>query len=571
MKIEPKKISRFKKIVLISFSILLFVLFNNQIIKGDYYSQRARNNYVRAIPLPSLRGLILDRRGEILAKDRAAFNIAVIPYQIRGQKDYLFKKIAEDLGINKAVIQRTYNRNLKFFFSPTNIITDVGKEEALGLKEKYPKTLLINPVPQRFYPLALEFAHLIGYVQKASSLQRDLKQYGYTPLERVGVYGLEQYYDSYLKGRDGGDLVEVDARGNAVGFLGRKKPVKGKDISLTVDSRFQQIAQEVLYEKKGALILLDSSTGEIIALYSWPSFDLNIFIQSKSLEQIYQDKDSPLINRATQGSFPIGSLMKPILAVAGFEENKIEAETTFDCEGQLFLGNARFRCSRIHGSQNIYQALANSCNIYFYKLGLRLGSETMVKWVKKFGLDTKTQIDLPYERQSFIPTPEWKREVLGQSWYAGDTVNFSIGQGYLQVTPLAITMAINAIANGGYLVEPKLLLQVEDLPQTPAVIKTLGVSKNTLDRVRKGLYQTVNHSSGTARVLKDLSLDISGKTGTAQTGTKPHAWFIGFFPFQEPKYTLGVFLENGGSSSEALEVAYRFLAEAKKQSLFNQK
>lgn len=570
-----KRVSRYpdilKKVSTLSFCFLLLVLFNYQIIRGEYFVARARNNYVRAIPLSSLRGIILDRNGNILAKDRAAFNIAVIPYQIKDQQDSLFKNIAADLNLDKETIYRNYNRNLRFFFSPTDIAFDVGKEKALFLKNKYPRLILINPLPQRTYLYGKECAHILGYVKRASSLPEDFRKYGYAPLQRIGFSGLEQSYDSYLRGEDGGDLLEVDARGNVVGFLGRKRPQKGKDIYLTIDSRLQKLAAESLKNKKGSIIILDAQTGEIIVLYSSPSYDLNAFITGKDLNRLYQDKDSPLINRAIQGSFPIGSLSKPILAVAGLEEKTIIPETTFDCQGRFLLGKASFRCSRAHGLQNTIESLAHSCNVYFYHLGLRLGPEKIKDWSQEFGLSSKTNIDLPYEKKGLVPSPQWKRQRFNQIWYAGDTVNLSIGQGYIQITPLAITMAINSIANGGYLIEPTLLKKIEGHPAIPGQKKPIKASNKNLEIVRKGMREAVNRSTGTARLLRNLRIDISGKTGTAQTSNEPHAWFVGFFPYENPVYTISVFLENGGSSYQAVNVVNNFLSQAKKNNLLELK
>ncbi len=571
IKKENKYTLNLKRFVGLSFFVLLIALFNLQVVRGDYFLRRARNNYMRAVLLPSLRGSIYDRNGTPLAEDKAAFNIAVIPYQVSKDRDFLFEEIAQYLELDKRVLHLNYRRNLKFFFSPTNIVTDIDKQVALELKRRYPESVLINPTPKRNYPLGLEFAHLLGYVKKASFLQDYSKKYGYTPRERIGVYGLEQYYDSYLKGQDGGDLLEVDARGNAVGFLGRKKPTRGKDIYLTIDNQIQKIARESLARKKGTIIFFDSNSGEVLAMYSSPSFDPNSFIEGRGVGKIYADRDSPLINRATQSTYPLGSVIKPIIALAGLEEEEIDSKTTFDCKGVFSLGRSDFRCSRIHGLQDLTAALGNSCNVYFYQLGLRLGVEKISRWAKKFGLDSKTKIDLPYQRQGVIPNPEWKRERFNQSWYAGDTVNLSIGQGYTQVTPLAIALAINAIAIEGYLVEPTLLKRIEDRQARPISKKNIKVDKANIAAVKEGMRYAVTQGTGTARALGNLGLDLAGKTGTAQTSKDPHGWFIGFFPYQKPQYTIAVFLENGGSGSEAVRTAHHFLSEIKKQNLLQLK
>lgn len=557
-----------KKTILCGFLVLAGGLFYHQIINGSYYLRRSRNNYVRAMPIPSIRGLIFDRNGIILAQDQPSYTISVIPHEVEGKKDFLFAEIARILKVDKQTIEANYRRNLRFFFTPVSLVGNIEKSAALNLVRKYPNQLLVSALPQRFYPYPFEFAHLLGYVQNAASL-REHREYGYTPLERIGITGTEQYYDSYLKGKDGGDLLEVDARGNAVGFLGRKKAKKGKDIFLTIDTKVQKAAVKALGGKDGCLILLNSNSGEIISLYSNPSFNPNFFITGKNIAQFYRDKKSPLLNRATQGLFPVGSVMKPLIAVAGLEEKKINPKTEFECKGAFTLGRARFRCSRSHAYQDIYQALGNSCNVYFYNLGLILGPEKISKWGNKFGLDSQTGIDLPHERASIMPGPAWKRRQLNQPWYAGDTVNLSIGQGYIQTTPLAMTMAINAIANGGYLLSPIILKKIEDQPALKPEKKIIEVDQKWLKAVKKGLY-FATHRGGTAARLQHLGLEIAGKTGTAQTGKQSHAWFIGFFPYDNPKYTISVFLEYGGSSSEAVAVVNHFLAEIKKEGLLLQ-
>lgn len=558
---------KLKKIIFTSFLVVLAALFNHQIIKGEYFLRRARNNYVRALPLPSLRGFIFDRKGEILAKDRASYNIAVVPHQIQAKKNSLFNRLSQKTGINKTKILRNYQRNLRFYFTPADIITDIDKRQALELKMNFPENILINTSPQRHYPQGPEFSHILGYISRASALPEHFRKYGYTPLERVGVYGLEQYYDSYLRGQDGGDLLEVDARGNAVGFLGRRKPVRGNDIHLTIDSQIQKIAAKLMEAKRGVIVLMDSNSGEIIAMYSSPSFDPNLFITGKGLSRLYQDPYSPLINRNIQSSYPIGSVMKPFLAAAGLSEGKIDRQTTFECRGAIHLGRARFRCSRAHGSQDIFEALANSCNVYFYNLGLLVGPENISNWAKKFGLNALTNVDLPHEKMGVVPSPQWKREKFNQNWYAGDTVNLSIGQGYIQITPLAVTLAVNSIANGGYLVEPSLLKKIEDYQTPPAPRKNIGISQANLKIVQEGLRQAVSLDTGTARLLRNIDLEIAGKTGTAQTAQEPHAWFVGYFPYQKPQYTVTVFLENGESSFEAVAVAREFLTQIEKSDL----
>lgn len=556
------------KIYIIFFLILILTLIYFQIINGEYYFKRAKNNYLRTIPQESTRGNIFDRNGIVLAFDRATFNISIIPYQIKHNKDSFLKKVSEFSGQSLIQIYQNYDKNIQTNFSPVDILTDIDKKIAFKLKEKFGNNILINPRPQRYYTYPYAFSHLLGYVKKASAFYPQLRKYGYTPLERIGILGLEQYYDAYLRGEDGGNLIEVDVKGKMVGFLGEKKTKKGKDIYITIDSRLQEIALQSLDKRRGVIILMDSNNGELLVLLSSPSFNLNDFIQGNNTEELMDEKSTPLINRAIQALYPLGSTFKPVMAMAALEEKKISPSDTFYCSGDFKLGVNHFSCWNTHGIQDLSGALANSCNVYFYNLGLKLGADLISKWAKIFGLDSLTGIDLPYENKGFVPSPKWKEKELKKNWFAGETVNFSIGQGYLITNPLENLIAINAIANDGYLVIPHLLKRIDNLKSEFSAKNYLPISDRNRLIVKNALHETVIRQSGTAHILTKLNLDIAGKTGTAQVSNrKSHGWFIGFFPFEKPKYTLCVFLEYGLSSHEALSIVEDFLTKAKEANL----
>jgi len=548
-----------RRIYLGGLCILLGALGWYQLLRGDYYSQRAKNNYLKVIPLPSLRGTIFDRNQIPIAYDQAAFNLAVIPYQIREVKQSLFEDLSVSSGLSLELLNKNYQRNISGFFSPVEIVTNMEKLKALGLKEEFSDTTVISTRPQRYYPQGYEFAHLLGYVKQAKAFYEELKNYGYSPLERVGFKGIEQFYDTYLKGRDGGELIEVDSRGRVKGFLGQRLPQKGKDIHLSLDSRLQQVAYDVLEKRKGVIILMDSESGEILTLCSRPSFNPNDFIAGKNVSKFFNDSRSPLLNRAHQAKYPIGSTFKPIIAVAALEEAKSKPLTTFDCQGDLRLGIARFRCWTIHGQQNLVEALAHSCNVYFYNLGLKLGPNLISRWARSFELGSATGIDLPSESSGFVPDVRWKQKKLKSNWFAGDTVNFSIGQGFLIATPLAVMRAINVFANGGYLVKPHLIKRIGSVESGSSMKSYCGISQSTLATVRQGLREVVIREDGTARLLSRLNLKFSGKTGTAQNPGKSHGWFVGYFFYQGKTYTICSLLEHGGSSYEAVKISYYFI------------
>jgi penicillin-binding protein 2 len=551
------------------FVILFLSLFYYQVIRGDYYYNRATNNYLRTIPLSPIRGTIFDRNSLPIAYDRASFNIAVIPFEVKNKKDALFKKISNFLNYDLDVIRNNYRRKIKNFFSPVDIIVDIDKETALLLKEHFGKDILINSLPQRYYPFPYEFAHIIGYVKEVMSFYQYLKKYGYSPTHRVGFSGIEQYYDTYLRGEEGGDILEINAQGEVVGFLGERQALKGKDIYLTIDYKMQMAGYQSLKGRRGTIILMDSRKGEILSLVSSPSFNPNYFTKGKGVKKFLRSIYSPLANRAIQGKYPLGSTFKPVVATAALEERKVSASTIFNCKGKISIKRTEFKCWTSHGPQNIYQALAHSCNVYFYNLGLRLKASSIAKWAKRFGLDSLSEIDLPYENKGFIPTPSWKSRKLNLRWFDGDTLNLSIGQGFIEATPLEAALAINVFANGGYLLRPYLVNKIGKVKSVIAARSYIGISKETLETVKKGLIATVEDEEGTAHILKDLNLKIAGKTGTAETTGKSHGWFIGFFPYDNPKYTICVFLEHGGSSFQALKVTYSFLKTLKEEGYFS--
>ncbi len=550
-----------QRITWLGFAIIIITLMRYQIIEGEFFLNRAQANYIRLVPKIPVRGSVYDRGGVRVAYDKPVFNLAVIPYQVRGE-DGLFLSIAKVLGRKADELKENYKKNIRNLFAPVCIVKGISKEEALRAKEIFKDNIIIDVTPLRVYPFSYSLSHILGYVKKAEAFYGELKSYGYVPSERAGFLGIEQYYDGYLKGKGGGQLIEVDSTGKVVGFLGEEIPQRGKDIRLTIDVRMQKAAYRALKGYRGTIILMDSRNGELFVLCSSPSYNLNDFVSGRDLSRIFNNPQRVLINRGIQASYPPGSVFKSIVAVAGLEERKITPYTTFDCSGKFSLGNHIFSCWMPHGPQNLYEAIVHSCNIYFYNLGLRVGVNEISRWAKKFGFSELTGIDLPYEKRGTIPSPRWKRRVLHQNWFKGDTVNMAIGQGYVSVTPLQALVAINAFANGGYLVRPHLLKEVDGVETSLGGSRYVGCSRKTIEYVRKCLRGVVSRSDGTAYALEDLGLAIAGKTGTAQNNKgAPHGWFVGFFPYNHPVYSICVFLENAGSSHEAVGVAHTFLKD----------
>ena len=556
-----------RRIITAGFIIIIGGLFYYQFIKGNYFLKKSQANYIRVVQRLATRGTIFDRNHNILAVDEPIFNIAVVPYQIGKRRKAVFAQLQRFLNLPRGSIAVNYKRNIQNLFSPVDIAINIDKKLALAVKEKFGDAVMLKVTPRRLYPYKREITHILGYVKRAGAFYEALKPYGYAPDERVGFMGVEQYYNSYLQGKSGGKLLEVNSTGDVVGFLGESRPQRGKNISLTINIRMQLAAYRALGRHRGVIIMMNPHNGEILAFCSRPSYNLNDMIQGKRMRRVFRDKEKPLINRGIQSVYPLGSVFKPVVAIAGLEEKVITAQTIFNCPGYLMVGNHKFSCWSIHGRQNLFQAIAHSCNVYFYNLGLRLGIDKIAKWARKFGLGKKTGIDLPYEKKGVVPDPAWKQKVTKHPWFKGDTVNTSIGQGYLTATPLQALAVISVFANGGYIVEPHLLGGVGGKPSLSVNKNYLNISKSYLKTVKQALRDVVVFPDGTAHILNSLNLGIAGKTGTAQNAGLPHGWFVGFFPYHNPKYAFCVFLENGLSSHEALKAAYKFLGELKDEGL----
>jgi len=359
----------------------------------------------------------------------------------------------------------------------------------------------------------------------------------------------------------------VNAQGSVVGYIGQRSAIKGKNIKLTLDSGIQKAAYDVLGSRRGVIILMDSSTGALLSMVSSPAYNPNYFIKGSNTGSFLLDKNAPMLNRALKSAYPLGSVFKPIIAVEALMSHIISSGTQFNCTGSFKLGRAVFKCMHVHGIQDLRQALAHSCNVYFNNVGMLMGADRITSAAYRFGFGNYTGIDYPNESKGIVPSKEWKRKNIKTAWYGGDTVNFSIGQGYFTVTPIQALIAVNAIFNGGYLVRPYFISEIGGENAEITARKYIGTDSRFLDIVKNGMWDAVNTDTGTARLLKKLGFSIAGKTGTAQTRGKAHGWFVGNIKNNGLSYSICVFLENAGSSSEAVKVCYEFLDELKRKEL----
>ncbi len=435
----------------------------------------------------------------------------------------------------------------------------------------------------RVYNHSNMFAHVVGYIGQISREEfANLRDRGYRQYQRVGKSGIESQYDQTLRGQDGYVRRIVDARNRTEGEEVGEDPVAGNNLVLTIDYGIQQAAYEAMENYMGTAIVMKAATGEVLAMVSRPDFDPNQIISRNNFEIIQMlanDPKKPFLNRAIQSRFPPASTFKIITAIAALEEERWNPATSIHCSGSFTLRgfvDTVFYDYRAHGSLNLYWGIARSCSVYFYQLGLRIGPTVIFNYATHFGLDQRTGIDIPGEITGFIPSKRWKLRVFGQNWYDGDTVNLSIGQGFISVTPIEMVNVVAGIVNNGVIYRPVLVREVRSPDNrnvvqrfTPAIQREIPISPSTLSIIREGMRLAV--TSGTCSQLGRLPVPIAGKSGTAQTRSNrheeqsQHGWFIGYAPYDGPPENaviVVVFVEFGrGGAAGAVPVANRIFAK----------
>ena len=541
-------------ILSVFFVLLICGLAYVQIYRHVKYKVMSEENRLKVIPLMAPRGSILDRDGKDMVKDVLSFDVSIIYSQINSIED-LANTLSSSLDVPAEEIKVKIRKSRWRPYSPTVIVADIGIEKAIYLEEiamDYPG-LLIDVSAKRKYLKGESGANVLGYLGliNRSEFER-LKHYGYRMNDLVGRGGVEKVYDDYLRGTHGGKQVEVDHRGREIMVLGFKEPIPGKNLYLTIDLDLQEYCDDLLKGKRGSILAMDPDTGAVLAMASAPSYDPEIFIDGKrkaEVADVLKDKEYPLLNRAVAGAYPPGSVFKAIVATAGLETGVVTLHTSFDCTGSIRMGRRTFHCWRKsgHGPQVLQEAIKNSCNVYFWRLGSLLGVDNLAEYAGMFGVGTRTGIDLPGEVAGLLPSREWKKKEYKESWYKGETMNYSVGQGYVLCSPLQLCRIMSVFANGGYLIRPYIAESVEGVSLNKPERIRLDISEETIEHVREGLRKVVNDRRGTGMKARQEDVVVAGKTGTAQTSKgKSHGWFAGFAPFVEPKLTVVVFDEYGG-------------------------
>ena len=552
------RFSIFYLIISLIFLILLLKLFYLQILRGDYYRTLSDGNRIRIIYESASRGRIFDRNFNILVDNRPSYNVALSPGKIK-LDDKKIRKISEYLGVEYEYVKDKTSKQ-SVYISPINLKEDVNITKLTKLLEDFDlREIIIQVSSERVYNFPNILFHILGYIGEISRERlTKLKDKGYKIGDIIGKDGLELQYDKILRGIDGGSQVEVDTHGRRVRTLGYVSPKPGKDIMLTIDKNLQTIIEEKIQGHVGAIVIMNPNNGEILALTSSISLPSDFFskkIDSKTWQKVISHPQAPFQNRAIGNKYPPGSIFKIVTVSAGLETGKISKHSRFFCPGFYKVAGRKFRCWHRsgHGSINLVDSIAQSCDIPFYQMGRMIGVENLAKFAEYFGAGSKSGIDLPGELSGTVPDPLWKLKRFKSPWFPGDTVNMSIGQGFLQATPLQMAIMTGIIANGGYKVRPHIVKGIREGNEwkyTNIEREKIPISDETIKIVKDGMIKTVE--KGTGILCKMENLEIGGKTGTAEDPPRkmPHSWFVSFAPADKPEIVMVVFIEGGGKGGE---------------------
>lgn len=543
----------FQCVVVCSLILLVAGLFFFQIAQGDEYVKLASRNRLRILRIAPPRGSILDVNGSPLAVNVRTFNLSGYPIDL--QKEENVKATAALLTRSGVPMDDAKLRELvdKQYSAPYRAITvatnlTFAQVAEMIMDKDFNKALFISPVWKRTYPASQYAAHVVGYVAEITKEELEAAEPGvYRGGDMVGKNGIERQYEDILRGAPGEEVIEVDSRGRKLRDVSYVKTQKGGDMTLTIDLAAQRYAAELLGDFRGAMVAMDVNDGSVRCLYSSPSYDPNPLtwgISSREWAALTDHIERPMMNRAISGAYPPASTFKVITGTSILESKIADRHTRINCPGYFVLGNRRFRCWNRsgHGRENITAALRDSCDVYFYELAFKMGVRRLMETSEKYGVGQKTGIDLPGEASGTLPGPEWKKRRVKENWYGGDTVNNSIGQGYVLMTPLQVLRVYAALANGGKLLKPRLN------SAAPVDSEPLDVDPATLRIIRQGVEEVTR--SGTGRRASSFGVSVAGKTGTAQNSHgDDHAWFVGYAPVDNPQYAVVAIAEAGKAGS----------------------
>lgn len=569
----------------VCFMILAGRLWLLQFAELEKYSKLADDNTIREIPMQAERGQIISGDGEILARNAIYFKLSLLSIEIEHSADVI-DKISEIIQLTDKDRKRIKDKISENPLDPVPVkdMLDYGTFCRLAeIKSDYPG-IMLEAQPVREYPFGESSCHMIGYDGPVTEEEIKLSGKEYSTGDFTGKDGLEKSYDKQLRGKKGAARVRVNAAGHLMDLAGTSYPVPGASIYTTIDTRIQKAAESAIKdaaeeieringEKTGAAaVVLNAQTGAVLAMASYPAYDPNKFargISQKDYDSIIENPANPLLNRPIHGAYPCASTFKIITSAAAMQEGIITENDYFYCGGAYDLQGHIFNCFNKagHGGISFYEAIAHSCDVVFYRIAVKFPIKKFLKYISAFGIGSRTGIDLPSENRGNLPSEEWKMKTYGEEWYPGDTVNLSIGQGFVEVTPLQTARFTMAAANGGYLYKPYIVKKIyssEGLEiRKPVCERKLPIDGRHLSAVREGMRQAVEY--GTAKRAASRYVSIAGKTGTAENFPTPenprglnHTWFTSFAPYEAPETVVTIILEkSGGYGGEYSAVAAR--------------
>ena len=563
-----KKTNFYIVIVAMFFLILIVRLVYLEIFAYEKYKLLSENNRIRIVDIKADRGLIKDRNSKNIVVNAPNYNLYVIK-EDSVDIDVLLQDLSSVIKLNVSAAQKRVNRT--FIYEPALLYRGLSFQEVSFLFEH------INDFPGikievdtvRCYLDGEVYSHVVGYMGEV--LVEDVLGGGYAAGDLKGQNGIEKVYEDKLRGQNGARQVEVNNFGLLSKILSEKPSISGETIQLSIDFDLQSFAHNLMKGKKGAIVVLDIRTNEVILLYSGPTYDLNSFIpyiSNEEWEKLANNGDNPLMNRVIEGGYPPGSVFKVLVALAGLQEGKITPEKTFYCNGSMTYGSFKYKCWKKygHGKIDLKRALVESCDVYFYDLGLLLGIDLISSYATKLGFGQITGIDLPNEKAGLFPSRKWKKKAYKLSWYPGETIITSIGQGYIITTPLQVAVLFSTIFNGGNLYQPKVVKSYtqngEYISLQDKLIDTVEISDRNRDFLLSAMSDAVNSLYGTGFRARVKNILVGGKTGTSQVVSldkvekyedgkipeklRDHSWFASVFPADNPRYVLVSMIEHGG-------------------------
>jgi len=582
-------------LIILALGALVMRLVQLQVVEHEHYTTLSKDNRVKLVPLPPTRGLVYDRNGILLAQNRPAYSLELVPERVEGDIDVTLERLGEYIEISEDDLERFHKlkrRKRRFDSVPVRVNLDLEEAAHFAVVSHLFPGVDIKAQLLRHYPFEEATAHVLGYVGRISRQDLEsIEQSQYAGTSHIGKIGLEKTYENMLHGAVGVQQVEVNSVGRVVRVLEENPPVPGQDLHLHLDVQLQQIALDALGDNNGAVVALDPRNGGVLVLASKPGYDPNLFVEgisSKAYRALQGNSDNPLYDRALRGQYPPGSTVKPFIGLAGLETGTMRYDTSVYCPGffQLPGHEHKYRDWKKggHGLMDLDTAITQSCDVYYYKLAHEMGIDAMSDFLQKFGFGEKTGIDLSGESSGILPSREWKRRARRQPWYPGETVIAGIGQGYFLTTPIQLAAATAALANNGHLMAPRIVDYSETRPQrtrTPLAPADRPIpvgAQADWDDVHNALLHVVQSARGTARRIQTEFYSIAGKTGTAQVFTvaqeeeyieeevakkfRDHALFVAYAPAEDPQIAIAVVVENGGSGSATAAPVARKVMDA---------